>query len=81
MDFTSGVQTGFILSALVAVITLVIGIRTIHKGVSITFFQKRQQMVSRGWRLVFFGILMGIFAFLLNRYGEQTIYSHQMAFQ
>ena len=53
MDFTSGVQTGFLLSAFVAVISLIIGINTIRKGSHITFFQKRQQMVSRGWRLVF----------------------------
>ena len=75
MEFASGVKTGFILSAITAIITLIIGIKTIRKGSRITFFQKRQQMVSRGWRLVFFGLLMGVFAFLLNRYGEQTIYS------
>ena len=75
MDFSSGVRTGFWLSAIVAVITLIVGINTIRKGSRITFFQKRQQMVSRGWRLLLFSILMGGFSFLLQRYGEQTIYS------
>lgn len=75
MDFTSGVQTGFLLAAVVAVVTFIIGVNTIRKGSRITFFQKRQQTVSRGWRMLFFSLLMGIFAFLLNRYGEQTIYS------
>lgn len=75
MDFSSGVRTGFWLSAIVAAMTLIAGINTIRKGSRITFFQKRQQMVSRGWRLLFFSILMGAFAFLLDRYGEQTIYS------
>ena len=46
MDFTSGVQTGFLLSAFIAVITLIIGIKTIRSGSKISFFQKRQQMVS-----------------------------------
>ncbi len=75
MDFTSGVRTAFILSALVTVVTFIVGLNTIRKGSRITFFQKRQQMVSKGWRLLFFSILMGGFTFLLNRYGEQAIYS------
>ena len=53
MDFTSGVRTGFWLSAIAAAITLIAGINSIRKGSRITFFQKRQQMVSRGWRLLF----------------------------
>ena len=75
MDFSSGVKTGFLLAAAVAIVTFIVGINTIRKGSRITFFQKRQQTVSRGWRLLFFSLLMGAFAFLLNRYGEQTIYS------
>ena len=75
MDFTSGVQTAFLLTAVLAAVLFIVGVITIRKGSRITFFKKRQTMVSRGWRLILFAILCGGLSFVVNRFGEDAIYS------
>ena len=75
MDFTSGVQTAFLLTAVLAAVLFIVGVITIRKGSRITFFKKRQTMVSRGWRLILFAIICGGLSYVVNRFGEDAIYS------
>ncbi|NTU76011.1 MAG: hypothetical protein HGA86_07810, partial [Anaerolineaceae bacterium] len=57
LDIHTGVQAVFYLALIGVVLSIIIGIRSIQGGQKLPFFRKRQALVSRGWRIIFLGIL------------------------
>ena len=74
LDINTAVQTAFFLVILLGILGLWIGIRAIRAGQRLLFFRKRRELIGRGWRMIFYGFMMGGVAFLLNRYAEPAIY-------
>ncbi len=74
LDINTAVQTAFYLVILGAVLSIWLGFRSIRAGQKLLFFRKRQELIGRGWRRMFFAVVMGGMAFMLNRYAEPVIY-------
>ncbi len=74
LDINTAVQTAFYLAILLGLLGLWIGIRAIRAGQKLLFFRKRRDLIGRGWRMIFYGCMMGGVAFFLNRYAEPVIY-------
>jgi type VI secretion system secreted protein VgrG len=74
LDINSAVQTALYILIFAAVLSIWLGIRSRQAGKKLLFFRKRQHLINRGWRMIFFGVLMAGGAFLLNRYAEPVIY-------
>lgn len=74
LDINTAVQTAFYLVILLGILGLWIGIRAIRAGQKLLFFRKRRELIGRGWRMIFYGFMMGGVAIFLNRYAEPVIY-------
>ena len=74
LDISTAVQTAFYLIILIAIISIWIGYRSIRAGQKLLFFRKRQQLIWRGRRSIFYAILLLGLAFMLNRFAEPVIY-------
>jgi len=74
LDIHTAVQTGIIISLLAVVISLWIGIKSIRKASGLKFFRMRRDRMVRGWRLVLFGLGMGLMAVFLNFFAEPIVY-------
>jgi hypothetical protein len=74
LDIKTAVQTAFILAIAGTVLSFLIGYRSIRAGRKLFFFHKRHDLISRGWRFIFFSVGLGVLAFLTNGYAEPIAY-------
>jgi hypothetical protein len=75
MDIQSGLQTAIILASIGLALSLFLGVRLILDGRSIPFFRIRQKRVARGWQLIGLSFFLGVFALILQLWGEPVAYS------
>ncbi|MFC1996920.1 hypothetical protein ACFLXI_04850 [Chloroflexota bacterium] len=75
LDIQSGVRMAVFLMALLALISLVSGIRLIFKSRELSFFRMRRDRMVQGWRRIFAAIILGLVAWVLNSYAEPLAYS------
>jgi hypothetical protein len=75
LDIRTGVITAIIITSLLAVFSLVFGIRGILNARNLRFYRMRRDRIVQGWRRIFFALLMIALAFLLNNYAEPVAYS------
>lgn len=75
LDIQSGVQMAVFLAALIAVLSLISGIRGIYQGQKLQFFRMRRERMVAGWRRIFLALFLGLVSFLLYRYAEPVTYS------
>lgn len=74
LDIKTAVQTAFVLSIVGLILGLLLGFRNIRAGRKLLYFRKRQDLMMRGWRLVFVAMFFGAMAFMLDRYAEPAVY-------
>jgi len=75
LDIHAAVQVAIILAIIGLVLSIWLGIRSIRSARTLRFFRMRRDRMVRGWRLIVFGIIMGITALLVNRFAEPVAYS------
>jgi len=75
LDIRTGVVTAIIISSILAVISLLLGIRGLVNARNLRFYRMRRDRIVQGWRRIFFALLMTGFAFVLNNYAEPVAYS------
>jgi type VI secretion system secreted protein VgrG len=75
LDIRTGVQAATVLAVLGFVLYIIFGIRNIQAGRHIRFFRNKQRAIGRGWRMIFFGVLLLIMSFVINTYAEPAAYS------
>ena len=75
LDVQTGVQTAVIVAAVLAVFSLLIGLRGILLARNMRFYRMRRDRIVQGWRRIGFGILMSGLAFVLYTYAEPVTYS------
>jgi type VI secretion system secreted protein VgrG len=75
LDIRTGVITAVILASLGTLVYVLGGIRQIRDSRRVAFFRIRREGMMRGWRYLFFGVLLALFAFAINSYGEPVAYS------
>jgi hypothetical protein len=76
MDIRAGIFTTIVLAVLAALIFFRVGIRSIQSARRLTFYRLRRQRMSGGWRMLFSGMLMLVFAAWLGRFGEPIAYRY-----
>lgn len=74
LDIKTAVQVAFFLSVLGIILGLILGIRNIREGQKLLYFKKRQDLMMKGWRLIFVAIILSGFAFFFNQYAEPAVY-------
>jgi hypothetical protein len=76
MDIRAGIFTTIVLAVVAALIFFRGGIRSIQSARKLTFYRLRRQRMSRGWRMLFTGVLTLFFAVWLGRFGEPIAYRY-----
>jgi len=76
IDVSTTMKVILAIIAIVIVISLVMAVRSIKAGHKLMFYQKRQMLVYRGWRLILFSILLVGVGFVLSRFGEPMVYRY-----
>ncbi len=74
MDIKAGVTTALVLSVIGLVATLWMGVRSIQKGRKLLYFRLRQQLIARGWSLIFSSLIFMASAMFFSQYAEPVIY-------
>ena len=75
LDIRSGVQMAVLLAALIAVISLISGIRLLWNSRDLRFFRMRRDRQVQGWRRIFVSLILGVAAWLIFSYAEPVAYS------
>ena len=75
LDINYGVGTAVVLAVIGAILALILGVSAIRNASRLTFFKKRQERMSHGWRLILLSAILLGAAFVLNNFGKTTIYS------
>lgn len=75
LDIRSGVQMAVILAALIAVVSLISGVRVIMQSRDMRFFRMRRERMISGYRRIFAALLLGILAWAMHSYAEPVAYS------
>jgi len=76
IDVATTVKVIMFFMIIAAFISLLMAIRSIKAGRKLLFYQKRQKLVYRGWRLVLFAILMVLGGLAITRFGEPVVYRY-----
>lgn len=75
LDIHSAVQAATVLAILGLLLCVWLGIRSIRKAHTLRFFRMRRDRMVRGWRLLFFAVVLGVLALLFRVYAEPIAYS------
>lgn len=76
IDVSTTVKVVLLILGIVAVILILMAARSIKAGRKLLFYQKRQVLVYRGWRLVLIAVLLLGSGFLIQRFGEPVVYRY-----
>jgi len=76
IDVSTTVKVVLLFVGIAAVILLVMAARSIKAGRKLLFYQKRQVLIYRGWRLILLAFLLLGSGFILSRFGEPVVYRY-----
>ena len=76
IDVSTTVKVILLFLGIAAIFLLVMAVRSIKAGRKLLFYQKRQVLVYRGWRLILLAILLLGSGFLISRFGEPVVYRY-----
>ena len=76
MDIKAGIQAAIFLSVIGAGFSIWVGLNQIRTARGLTFYRLRQKQMSRGWRLLWTGLVLTIFVFLIGKFGEPVVYRY-----
>ena len=66
LDIQTAVQVAFFLSVLGIILGLFLGIRSIREGRKLMYFRKRQDLMAKGWRMIFIAVFLSGLAFFFQ---------------
>ncbi len=74
-DIHTGVQTAIFILSFFAILSVITGARSILHGRRLQYYRMRQEHIFRGWRQIFFALVMAGAVYLLKNYAEPVAYS------
>lgn len=74
IDISTTIKAVLALLAIGVVFSLVMALRSIAAGHKLPFYQKRQVLVYRGWRMILLALALVVGGFLLLKVGEPVAY-------
>jgi hypothetical protein len=76
IDVSTTLKVVLLFVTLAAIVLLVTAVRSIKSGKKLLFYQKRQVLIYRGWRLILLALLLLGSGFLISRFGEPVVYRY-----
>lgn len=76
IDIATTIRVILLLLGIAAIASLIMAFRSIRAGQKLQFFQKRQVLISHGWRLVLLTGIIIVGGFLLLKFGEPVAYRY-----
>lgn len=76
LDIHTAVQAAIVLAILGILFSVWAGINAIRNAHNLKFFRMRRDRMVRGWRLLFFALILGFLIVFLNNYAEPIAYSY-----
>jgi hypothetical protein len=76
IDIAMTVKVVLFFLAITVVVSMVMAFRSINAGRTLQFYQKRQVLIYHGWRLFILALGLGLFGFLIFRFGEPVAYRY-----
>ncbi|MDK2979923.1 MAG: hypothetical protein PWQ55_270 [Chloroflexota bacterium] len=74
LDIATTVRTIFIMLLIAAGVLVAMAVRVFREAGRLRFFLKKRALLGRGWRLIFFALLVIVGAFVINGYAEPVTY-------
>lgn len=74
LDIQTGIQTAFIITLLLGLVSFMLGVRSLRSGAQLQYFRIRHDRVMAGWRMIFVGVVFGLTSFVVNRYAPPVVY-------
>jgi hypothetical protein len=74
LDIHAAVLTAIVLAIAGILLSFWSGVKAIRAAPKLRFFRMRRARALYGWRMIFFGLFLGILTFALNSYAEPIIY-------
>ena len=74
LDIHTTVIVVILFLILIGILLFVQGRRVIDYGTQITYFQKRQKIIRKGWGFILTALMLGIIAVSIGQFGEDVIY-------
>jgi hypothetical protein len=75
LDIHSAIVTVIIISIIGAAISVWNGVRAMRKRDKVSYYRLRRRLITTGLRAFVFAVGLGIFAFLMGRFGETISYN------
>lgn len=76
LDIRTGVQVAVFLMALLAIINVWRGLRSLRGASGIPFYRLRRDRIVHGWRLLFYAVILLGLSLLSNTYAEPIAYRY-----
>lgn len=76
IDVSTTIKVIMVFMVITAFISLLMAIKSIKAGRKLLFYQKRQVLIYRGWRLVLFAFLIVGAGLVISRFGEPVVYRY-----
>ncbi|HMN61324.1 MAG TPA: hypothetical protein PJ988_13210 [Anaerolinea sp.] len=76
LDIQTGILVATIMAVLTGLIALLSGVQSIRSGKNLSYFRKRRERLTRGWRLVGLFIFLWIVALAINLFAEPVAYHY-----
>ena len=76
MDIKAGIQAAIILSVIGGVVSIWIGLNKIREARGLTFYRLRDRTMKRGWRLLWIGVGLFLFSFILGKFGQPAAFTY-----
>lgn len=76
IDVATTMKVVMFFLAIAAFIFLLVAVRSIKAGRKLLFYQKRQILIYRGWRLILFSVFLVGAGLLISRFGEPVVYRY-----
>jgi hypothetical protein len=76
IDVSTTLKVVLLLLGLLVAILVVTAVKSINAGQKIQFYQKRQVLIYRGWRIILLSILLVGAGFIIYRFGEPVAYHY-----
>ncbi len=74
IDIATTVKVILVLLGIAVITSLVMAVKSIQAGKRLQFYQKRQILITHGWRLIMLAVVMVFGGFLLVKVGEPAVY-------
>lgn len=76
MDIKAGIQAAIFMAVFGGAISIWVGLNQIRSARGLTFYRLRQRKMSLGWRLLWTGLGLILFSFVIGKFGQPVAFRY-----